>query len=357
MQQSRRSLLKLLGGAAGGGVLVGSASPATAHAKPSMDWVAADSSNYDDANRESDWDIRWFVVHVAEGSYEGTIDWFQNPDADASAHYVVENDSPADATGMVAEEDAAWHAGNWSYNKHSLGVEHEGHTDETTFVDPLYEKSARIAQWAGETFGFPLRVRRYDIAPCDALDGAGGVIGHDQIPDPNDCSKSGGANHHSDPGSTWNWGRYEGFLRRYHLDTWESVVTNADLSVREGPGTSYSRVDVAPEGTSGAVIDGPVDNDGYRWYEVSYDEGIADGWSAANWLLYSRFDIWKEATAGTDLSVRNGPGTSYDRIDVAPDGTSGTVVDGPVDNDGYRWFELDYDGGVSTGWSAGYYLE
>jgi uncharacterized protein YraI len=322
-----------------------------------MDWVPADSSNYTDANRESDYDIRWYIVHVTEGSYEGTISWFQDPDADASTHYVFENADPSSATQMVAEEDIGWHAGNWSYNAHSLGAEHEGFTDETTFVDALYEKSARTAQWAAETYNFPLRVRRYDVAPCDALNGNGGVIGHDQVPDPNNCSSGGGAGGHTDPGSTWNWGRYEGYLRRYHRAQYEHAVTSADLSVRDGPGTSYSRIDVAPQGTPGTVIDGPVDSDGYRWYKVDYDDGVATGWSAADWLLHSRFDIGHSATARVDLSVRNGPGTSYSRIDTAPAGTGGTTVDGPVDNEGYRWMKVDYGGGVQTGWSASYYLD
>lgn len=356
MRGTRRTVLKAAAAAVAGGSVLGAVDAAGAHSKPPMDWVAADASNYTDADRESDYDVRWFVVHVAEGSYEGTIAWFQDPDANGSTHYVVENDDPADATRMVAEEDVAWHAGNWGYNAHSLGLEHEGYTDETAFTDALYEKSARIAQWAGETYGFPLRVRRYDVAPCDPTDGAGGVIGHDRIPDPDDCDSGGGAGAHTDPGSTWNWGRYEGYLRRNHLDVWDSVVTDADLSVRDGPGTYYSRVDVAPEGTSGTVIDGPVDNDGYRWYEVAYDDGVANGWSAAPWVPYSRFDVWQDATTRVDLSVRDAPSTTADRVDVAPEGTTGTVVDGPVDNDGYRWFELDYDG-AATGWSAGYYLD
>lgn len=357
MTQNRRTFLKVLGATAGAGAVLGSASLGAAHSKPSMDWIAADDSNYTDASRETDYDIRWFVVHVAEGSYEGTISHFQDSSADVSAHYVTENDSSGDMTQMVAEEDVAWHAGNGGYNDHSLGIEHEGYTDETTFTDALYQASARTAQWAAETYNFPLRVRRYDVAPCSATDGNGGIIGHDQIPDPNDCSQGGGASHHTDPGSTWNWGRYEGYVRRYHLGVSEHAVTSADLSVRDGPGTNYTRIDVAPQGYTGTVIDGPVDNDGYRWYKVDYEGDVATGWSAANWLPYSRFDVGHGVTTTSALNVRNGPGTSYDSIDTAPDGTTGTVSDGPVDNDGYRWFEVNYDDGVSTGWSAGYWLE
>lgn len=351
MRPTRRDFLRLGGATAAGGILLSSVNPVSAHSKPSMDWDQADTSNFSWADRENDYDIRWYIVHVTQGSYEGTISWFNDPDANVSAHYVIENDNPASTTQMVDESDIAWHAGGQNYNDHSLGAEHEGFVDETIWNDAVYEKSGRIAQWAAETYNFPLRVRRYNVAPCDARDGNGGVIGHHQIPE-SDC----GSNDHTDPGSTWNWGRFEGYLRRYHLDVWGHGVTNADLSVRDGPGTYYSRIDVAPEGTPGTITDGPVDSDGYRWYEVSYDEGVSNGWSAATWLLHSRMDIWHDTEPRVDLSVRDGPGTSYSRIDVAPAGTSGTIVDGPVDNEGWRWFKVDYGGGVKTGWSAGYYL-
>ena len=350
MQPSRRTFLKTVGATAGAGALLSTASPVAAHSKPDYQWTAADSSNYTDANRESDYDIRWYIIHVAQGSYEGTIDWFQNPDADASTHYVIENDSSPELTQMVAEEDIAWHAGSTNYNEHSLGIEHEGYVDETYWTEECYEKSGRLAQWAGETYNFPLRVRRYDVAPCDATDGYGGVIGHHQAPE-SDC----GPNDHTDPGSTWNWGKFEGYLRRYHLGIGEYTFANADLSVREGPGLDYNRIDVAPEGTSGHVTDGPVDNDGYRWYEIDYDDGIANGWSAGNWLPHSRHGPGASVTTTSALSVRDGPGTSYTKIDTAYEGEGGVVIDGPVDNEGYRWLKVDYDS-AQTGWSAGYWL-
>lgn len=131
-------------------------------------------------------------------------------------------------------------------------------------------------------------------------------------------------------------------------------VTTVDLSVRDGPGTGYTRVDVAPTGTTGTVVDGPVDNDGYTWYKIEYDDGIADGWSALgdSWLVQARFNMDHRAVTSVDLSVRDGPGTGYTRIDVAPSGTGGTIIDGPVDSDGYTWWNVDYDGSVKTGWSA-----
>ena len=348
MQPSRRTFLKTVGATAGAGALLSSVSPVAAHGKPEYVWRPADSSNYTAANRESDYDIRWYIIHVAEGSYNGTISWFQNPDANASTHYVIENDSNPEITQMVDESDIAWHGGGTNYNDHSLGIEHAGEVGSTYWTEATYEKSGALAQWACETYGIPMAVRRYDVAPCDQANGAGGVIGHHQIPE-TDC----GPNDHTDPGSTWNWGKFEGYLQRYHLGVGDATVTSANLNVRDTPGGTL--LDTAPLETSGTVIDGPTTSGGYQWYKVDYDDGVATGWSAANWLPYSRFGAGDGVATTSALSVRSAPGTGSSRLDTASNGEGGTVVDGPVDSDGYRWFKVDYNSSA-TGWSAGFWL-
>ena len=353
MQPSRRTFLKTVGATAGAGALLSSTSPVAAHGKPATVWNPAHSSNYTSANRESDYDIRWYIIHVAQGTYDGTISVFKDPGWDASTHYVIENDSNPEITRMVDESDIGWHAGNWDYNTQSLGIEHPGYADQTFWTDATYEKSAALAQWAAETYNFPLEVKRFDVAPCSASSGTGGIIGHDQIPDPDNCSSGGGAGGHTDPGSTWNWGKFEGLLRRYHLGVGDNTVTSSALRVRDSP--SGTQVDTAPVETSGVVLDGPVASGGYLWYEVDYDDGVSTGWSAATWLPYSRFGSGNRVATTSALSVRDSPGTSATRIDSAYNGEGGTVVDGPVDNEGYRWFEVDYDS-AATGWSAGYWL-
>ena len=72
------------------------------------------------------------------------------------------------------------------------------------------------------------------------------------------------------------------------FDDQEHTVTTADLSVRDGPGTSYTRIDTAPQGTTGTVTDGPVHNDGYTWWKVDYYDGVSTGWSAqgSDWLVW-----------------------------------------------------------------------
>ncbi len=53
--------------------------------------------------------IEGIVMHSMWGYYEGSIAWFKNPEAKASAHYLISKDG--EITQMVLDEDTAWHAG------------------------------------------------------------------------------------------------------------------------------------------------------------------------------------------------------------------------------------------------------
>ncbi len=54
------------------------------------------------------------------------------------------------------------------------------------------------------------------------------------------------------------------------------------LQLREGPGFAFATLYLLPEGTLAKVIGGPVEADGYRWWQLTY-EGL-EGWSAGGWL-------------------------------------------------------------------------
>jgi uncharacterized protein YgiM (DUF1202 family) len=55
------------------------------------------------------------------------------------------------------------------------------------------------------------------------------------------------------------------------------------------------------------------------------------------------------------LNVRSDPDLDGTVIDVLPYGTSAFATDGPVAADGYTWYEIDADDGIS-GWVAGEFL-
>ena len=50
------------------------------------------------------------------------------------------------------------------------------------------------------------------------------MIGHNQVPDPFHPGEFGGAEHHSDPGPTWDWPRYMAYLRMNANDTYQQIV-------------------------------------------------------------------------------------------------------------------------------------
>lgn len=66
-------------------------------------------------NNRSGYKIEGIVIHSMWGFYDGTIQWFKNPNAKVSAHYVIKSDG--EITMCVEEQEAAWHSGNVTVQK------------------------------------------------------------------------------------------------------------------------------------------------------------------------------------------------------------------------------------------------
>ena len=177
-------------------------------------WHPASPWNYTIADRPLDPTIRRLVIHVAEGGFASTYNWFGNSAAQASAHYVV---SPTGQVAqMVPDADIAWHAGNWAYNETSIGIEHAGYTYGGGFPDAEYRGSARLAGWLARSFA---------ITPDRQH-----VIGHNEVPDPYHAGEWGGADHHTDPGPHWQWARYMAYLRLYAATTPQRQVDDSSAT-------------------------------------------------------------------------------------------------------------------------------
>ncbi|HEX8627299.1 MAG TPA: peptidoglycan recognition family protein [Catenuloplanes sp.] len=156
---------------------------------------ANDYGNYDKANRPADGNrIRYIVIHNTEGSYDGTVRWFQNPNAYTSTHYVIRS-ADGEVTQMVRNKDIAWHAGNWNINVESIGIEHEGVAVDgaTWYTDAMYRSSATLVRHLAGRYGIPLN-RRF-------------ILGHDDI-----AHDGRYRNSHWDPGPFWDWDRYLSLL-------------------------------------------------------------------------------------------------------------------------------------------------
>ena len=144
-------------------------------------WNPANSANYQVANRTAA-DIKNIIIHDTEGSYAGTISWFQDPAAQVSAHYIVRS-SDGQITQMVAEKDIAWHAR--SFNAWSIGIEHEGYANQTGwYTTAMYNASAALVANICNKYGIP---KTRD-----------NILAHSEL----------WGNDHTDPGKNWDWNYY-----------------------------------------------------------------------------------------------------------------------------------------------------
>ncbi|MFF4490628.1 N-acetylmuramoyl-L-alanine amidase [Streptomyces sp. NPDC001544] len=183
----------------------------------SCTFVAASPSNGQVSNRPANGiRIDSIVIHDTESSYESAISAFQTPGAGA-AHYVMRSSDGA-VTQMVPTKDLAFHAGNYSTNMHSIGIEHEGYAAHggTWYTEAQYEATAELVKYLAARFGIPLDRQH--------------VLGHDNVAGPNTALVSG---MHWDPGPEWDW---EHFMR----------LLGAPVTGRHGVGPVGSVVTITP---------------------------------------------------------------------------------------------------------------
>ena len=203
---------------------------------PDAVWRPAASCNYTSGRTQTPSNV---TIHYTSGTYAGSIAWFQNCNARASAHYVIRS-IDGQVTQMVREADKAWHVG--SENGYTIGIEHEAYGDISSyFTTAMYHSSAALVS--------NICSRRPNINPLrtfyrDTLDdgtalntglhsqgGAASCVhirGHQHYPNQT----------HTDPGPFWDWNYYYKLLNPvttadYFFDT-SGVFTDSG-----GPSANY----------------------------------------------------------------------------------------------------------------------
>jgi len=130
------------------------------------------SCNY---SPSSDRSVDTWVNHwIGQGTYAGAISWFHNCNAKASAHFVIRA-SDGQISQLVPIKDIAWHAGVWSYNRRSIGVEHEVTITNssgwnTTWTTSMLKASAKMARHFADKYNIP---NTRSTTP--------GILGHNEI--------------------------------------------------------------------------------------------------------------------------------------------------------------------------------
>ncbi|NPA34553.1 MAG: hypothetical protein GXO48_06480, partial [Chlorobi bacterium] len=245
---------------------------------PPAIWDPADPSNYSYRSTSP----THIVIHTIQGRYISAINWFKNPNANASTHYVIS--SWGEITQMVCEEDKAWHAR--SANSYTIGYEHEGYvSDPVWYTDTMYGTSAALTRDVCQDWGIPrVRVAWFPWAA---------TTNYASASRPGSCVKIKGHQHypgqsHTDPGANWDWEFY--FRKINGLPANITVYTSSTGNFYDtgGPTGNYGDDEflgwvIDPPGSDPVVLtfsqfDLEVDADGYPWdYMYIWDGTGPDG--------------------------------------------------------------------------------
>ena len=165
---------------------------------PPAIWNPAASCNYSARTAA----VSHVTVHTTQGSYAGSISWFQNCSAGVSAHYVIRS-SDGQVTQMVTESAKAWHVGN--SNGYTVGIEHEGYVANPSvwYTTAMYNASAALTRDILASRSLAQKVYNgasgWNAVPADSLFNVKGHVNY--------ASQS-----HTDPGSGWDWPRYKSLV-------------------------------------------------------------------------------------------------------------------------------------------------
>ena len=133
------------------------------------------------------------------------------------------------------------------------------------------------------------------------------------------------------------------------------VNTNG-VRLRSGPGTTYGVVASLSSGTIVQFLANGGSANGYTWYKVRVDSTGKTGFVASSLLSplstgpFAIGDVVHVAVAGGGANMRTSPSITSSVKAVVANGTSGTVVDGPVSDGSYTWYRINFHS--DPGWMA-----
>ena len=132
---------------------------------PRAKWVGADPHDFSPQFIRP----KFIVLHVAQGSESGTINWFHNPKSQVSAHLL--NPKEGQMVQFVDLNQMAYHCAQM--NDVAIGIEHEGFSGEHLNANQI-KNLTDFFTWAKTWLRIPLTL-------TNPSDPNGGVIGHGQI--------------------------------------------------------------------------------------------------------------------------------------------------------------------------------
>lgn len=165
-------------------------------------------------------------IHTMQGSYSGTISWFNNPNqilsngtlVNVAAHYLVRS-SDGQITQMVYENNMCYHTA--SNNTYTIGIEHEGYISSSSwYTSNMYAASAALVKDICTDRG---------ISPTTCYNGPS-CTGSSSACALSSSIKIKGHQHftgqtHSDPGIYWNWYTYYNLINAPSIPATPSLIS------------------------------------------------------------------------------------------------------------------------------------
>lgn len=117
-----------------------------------------------------------------------------------------------------------------------------------------------------------------------------------------------------------------------------------EANVRAGAGTNYDKLGIAKVGSEYTILDVTDDS---KWYKIDFNGKT--GYINRNMVSVIEIDYSATATVISDVNIRSGPGSNYDKMGVAEAGETLTVV-----GTSNGWYKINYNG--KTGYVAGNFV-
>jgi N-acetyl-anhydromuramyl-L-alanine amidase AmpD len=261
--------------------------------------------------------VQMVIIHTCEGSYTSCWSWLTNTQAQASAHYVV-NESGSEISQLVRESSRAWHIAatydcslnsnvkcglnGYSSNNFTVGIEHGGFASQTSFPVGQIDASARLSCDISKAYGIP-RDRYHYVA-------------HGQLQPYN----------RTDPGPNWPWTDYLNRINSHCGTTTTGIVVDNNNANNNTAVASFSASTnwTASSGTAGYYGSN---------YAFATTSPVSDGATFSFYLSAAgsrTIDVWY--TSGTNRSTTapfiayNASGTEVGRASVNQQAGGGAWV-------------------------------
>lgn len=214
------------------------------------------------------------VVHIMDGTLEGSEAWFNNSSAQASSHFGTGKDG--ELRQWVDTADRAW--AQAAGNRDHLSVENEGHGGDS-LTSAQIEANAQVLAWAAKKYGFKLQLATSTSSQGLAYHALGGSAwgGHTSCPGskiiaqlPAILARAKAINGVTAPPPSPTYAPFPGAsffkfgkVSPIYLAVGKALVKAGYKGYKVGPSTTW----------------GPADERGVKWFQQSRDElkGDADG--------------------------------------------------------------------------------